>query len=160
MTHCGYVVKVEKLRKHPNADKLQLLEIFGTETCVGLDVKIGDKGIYFPSDLQLSEEFCTVHDLVRRKDENGNPAGGFLEPGKRNIKAIRLRGERSDGVYMPISCLEYTGAKLEEFKPGDQITIVNRHEICRKYIPRSTKGVNDDTKNIKSRKKKTKDNFP
>lgn len=160
MAYCGYVIKVEKLRPHPNADRLQLLEVFSTETCVGLDVKVGDLGVYFPTDGQLSEEFCRVHDLVRRKDENGNDAGGFLEPGKRNIKAIRLRGERSDGFYMPISCLEYTGTKIEEFEPGTMITMVNGHEICRKYVPRSTKSASDDTKKIKSRKKKAKDSFP
>ena len=27
--HCGYVVKVEHLRKHPNADRLQILTVFG-----------------------------------------------------------------------------------------------------------------------------------
>ena len=155
MAYCGYVIKVEKLRPHPNADRLQLLEVFSTETCVGLDVKVGDLGVYFPTDGQLSEEFCRVHDLVRRKDENGNDAGGFLEPGKRNIKAIRLRGERSDGFYMPISCLEYTGTKIEEFEPGTMITMVNGHEICQKYIPRSTKGANGGVSNgNRARKKK------
>lgn len=155
MAYCGYVIKVEKLRKHPNADRLQLLEVFGTETCVGLDVSVGDLGVYFPTDGQLSEEFCTVHDLVRRKDEHGNDAGGFLEPGKRNIKAIRLRGERSDGFYMPIKCLEYTGADLADFTPGTQITIVNGKEICKKYIPRSNKGSNGGTsKGNKARKHK------
>lgn len=158
--HCGYVIEVKELRPHPNADRLQILTCFGTETCVGLDVKIGDKGIYFPPDLQLSEEFCTVHDLVRRKDEHGNDAGGFLEPGKRNIKAIRLRGERSDGFYMPIKCLEYTGADLADFTPGTQITIVNGKEICKKYIPRSNKGSNGEIKGPKTRKKKAKDSFP
>lgn len=137
--YCGYVITVKDLRPHPNADKLQLLGVFGTETCVGLDVKLGDRGVYFPTDGQLSEEFCRVHDLVRRKDENGNAAGGFLEPGKRNIRAIKLRGERSDGLYLSISCLEYTGAKLEDFADGDMITVVNKHEICQKYIPRSNK---------------------
>ena len=38
--HCGYVIEVKKLKPHPNADRLQLLEVFGTETCVPLDVKI------------------------------------------------------------------------------------------------------------------------
>ena len=139
MAYCGYVITVKELRPHPNAERLQLLHVFGTDTCVDLGVKIGDRGVYFPTDGQLSEEFCTVHDLVRRKDEQGNTAGGFLEPGKRNIKAIRLRGERSDGLYMPISCLEYTGAKLEDFADGDTITVVNKHEICQKYIPRFNK---------------------
>ena len=32
--HCGYVVKVEKLNPHPNADRLLLAEFFGNTTCV------------------------------------------------------------------------------------------------------------------------------
>lgn len=158
--YSAYVIEVKELRPHPNADKLQLLKVFGTETCVSLDVKIGDLGIYFPADGQLSEEFCQVHDLVRRKDENGNPAGGFLEPGERNIKAIRLRGERSDGFYMPITCLDYTGANPFTFKPGDKIcNLVNGHEICQKYIPRRpNKGTNPEGN--KTRKRKVKNEFP
>lgn len=49
--HCGYVIKVQNLKPHSNADRLQVLEVFGTETCVGLDVKVGDIGVYFPTDL-------------------------------------------------------------------------------------------------------------
>ena len=41
---------------------------------MGLEYKDGDIGVYFPVDGKLSEEFCRVNDLVRRKDENGNPA--------------------------------------------------------------------------------------
>ena len=136
----AFIVKVSDLRPHTNADRLQIASFFGNDTCVGLDVKIGDIGIYFPSDGQLSVEFCQVHDLVRRKDENGNAAGGYLDPDKRNIKAIKLRGEKSDGLFMPFSCLEYTGINLDELNIGDPITVVNGHEICSKYIPRGNHG--------------------
>ena len=64
-------------------------------------------GVYFPVDLQLSEEFCEHNNLVRKKDENGNNIGGFLDPDKRNIKAIKLRGEKSDGLFMPITSFAY-----------------------------------------------------
>ena len=132
----AYVVKVEHLRPHSNADRLQIATFFGCDTCVGLDIVIGEIGIYFPVDGQLSEEFCREHDLVRRKDENGNPAGGYLDPDKRNIKAVKLRGEKSDGLFMPISCLVYTGVNLDDINIGDTIDVVNGHEICKKYIPR------------------------
>ena len=56
--HCGYVVKVNELRKHPNADRLNIATFFGNDTCVSLDIVKGEIGIYFPVDLQLSEEFC------------------------------------------------------------------------------------------------------
>lgn len=65
-SHCGYVVKVEKLKKHPNADRLQIAEFFGNEVCVGLDVVPGEIGVYFPSDLQLSLEFCLHNNLLRK----------------------------------------------------------------------------------------------
>lgn len=132
--HCGYIVKVEHLRPHSNADRLQVATFFGNDTIVSLDVHNGDIGIYFPSDLQLSKRFCAVNDLVRRKDENGNPCGGYLDPVKRNIKAIKLRGEKSDGLYLPITCLA-DFCTISDLNVGDIIDVVNGEEICRKYIP-------------------------
>lgn len=133
--HCGYVVSVEKLRPHTNADRLRVATFFGSDTCVGLDVVKGEIGIYFPSDLQLSGEFCVVNHLCRKKPD-GTPDTGYLDPEKRNIRPIKLRGEKSDGIFMPISCLEYTGVNLDDINIGDTITVVNGHEICKKYIPR------------------------
>ena len=85
-------------------------------------------------DGQLSEEFANDNNLVRRKDENGNNVGGYLEPDKRNIRALKLRGEKSDGLVLPIAVLaKYTD--ITSLKDGDQITVLDGHEICRKYIP-------------------------
>ena len=135
--YCGFITTLKNVRKHPNADKLMLAECYDNTVCVGLNSAEGEIGVYFPVDGQLSEEFCKQHDLIRRKDENGNPAGGYLDPEKRNIKAVKLRGEKSDGLFMPLSCLAYTGINLDDLDIGTQITIVNGHEICQKYIPKS-----------------------
>ena len=134
--HCCYVIRVKELRPHPNADKLQLLHVFETDTCVGLDVQVGDMGLYIPSDVQLGERFCQVNGLLRQKDENGNPIGhGYLDPQKRNVKAIKLRGERSDGIYLNISCLS-DFCTISDLKEGDQITTLNGEVIAQKYIPK------------------------
>lgn len=136
--HVGYVVKINSLRPHSNADRLQIATIFDSNVIVSLDTHLDDIGVYFPSDIQLSEEFCKVNDLVRRKDENGNPAGGYLDPNKRNIRPLKLRGEKSDGLYLPITCMmEF--CPISDLKVGDTIGVVNGHEICKKYIPHSTK---------------------
>ena len=135
MAYCGYVVKVEKIRKHENADRLQIATFFGNDVVVGLDVQVGQLGVYYPTDGQLSAEFCAANDLVRRKDENGNPCGGYLDPDKRNIKAVKLRGEKSDGLFMPITCLASFGP-ISDLKVGDTIDIFNGVEICKKYIPK------------------------
>lgn len=150
--HCGYIIGVKNLRPHNNADRLQILEIFGTETCVSLNVKNGDIGVYFPTDLQLSEEFCVANNLVRKKDENGNEIGGYLDPSKRNVKCIKLRGEKSDGMYLPISCFDYLNL-AEPLKVGDTIDVIEGHEICRKYIP-AVRAKASTCSNIKAKKGK------
>lgn len=136
--HCGYVVKVDKLRPHGNADKLQIATFFGNDTCVGLNTVLGEIGIYFPVDLQLSGEYCAENHLCRKKAD-GSPDTGYMDPDKRNVTAIRLRGERSDGLYMPLSSLEFTGINMDDLNVGDTIDVVNGVEICRKYIPRGNK---------------------
>ena len=133
--HVGYVVKINELNPHSNADRLQIATIFGASVIVGLDVKVGDIGVYFPIDLQLSQEYCEKNNLVRKKDENGNNIGGYLEPDKRNIRAMKLRGEKSEGLYMPLESLAYTG--VTKFEVGEKVDMVSGHEICRKYIPHS-----------------------
>ena len=43
--------------------------------------------------------------------------------------------EKSDGLFLPISCLESFG-DISSLKEGDRIDVFNGHEICKKYIPR------------------------
>ena len=134
MAYCGYVVTIKELRPHSNADRLQIATIFGNDVIVDLNTQKGHQGVYFPVDGQLSPEFCAANDLVRRKDENGNQCGGYLDPEKRNIKALKLRGEKSDGLFLPITCLA-AFTTISDLKDGDTITILNGVEICKKYIP-------------------------
>lgn len=136
--YCGYVTRLKNVRKHPNADRLVLADVFDSTVVVGQNSKDGDIVIYFPIDGQLSKEYCEYNNLVRKKDENGNNIGGFLDPDKRNIKAIKLRGERSDGLVMPLESLDYISKHLKDtLVVGDQITILDGQEICKKYIPRT-----------------------
>lgn len=152
-THCGYIVQVKELRKHSNADRLMIATFFGNETVVDINTKINDIGVYFPVDLQLSAEFAEVNNLVRKKDDSGNQVGGFLDPDKRNIKAIKLRGEKSDGLYLPLTCLETFG-DISTLKVGDTIDVFNGHEICKKYIPKRKNKVGIPSEGNKTRKKK------
>ena len=135
--HVAFVVQVGHLEKHPNADRLQVVEFFGNSTMVDMNVHEGDVGIYFPIDLQLSEEFCAANNLVRRKDETGKNVGGYLDPEKRNITAMRLRGSKSEGLYLPLTCLKYIyGESKIPLKVGDKFDVLDGHEICCKYIPK------------------------
>lgn len=151
----AYVTTLKNVRPHPNADRMKLADCFGNTVCVSLDAAEGEIVVYFPVDGQLSEEFCQVHDLVRRKDENGNPAGGYLDPEKRNIRAIKLRGEKSDGLTMPLSCLVYTGVNLDDIDVGMSFDTINGHEICCKYVPKTNVRSGKVSEGNKTRKHKT-----
>lgn len=133
--YCAYITTIKDIRKHSNADRLQCCTIFGNNVIVDLSYQNGQRVVYFPVDGQLSKEFAEDNKLVRVKDENGNNSGGYLDPDKRNIKALNLRGEKSDGLVLPIKTLsKYTD--ISKLNDGDKVTVLNGHEICRKYIPR------------------------
>ena len=151
--YSGYITKLKNIRPHPNADRLNLAECFGNTVVIGKDYDENTLYVYFPTDGQLSEEYATINNLVRKKDDAGNNIGGYLDPDKRNIRAIRLRGEKSDGLVMPLSSLEYTGADVSSLTEGIVIHMLNGHEICCKYVPRRPAGHSSGNGN-RTRKKK------
>ena len=154
----AYITILTNVRKHPNADRLLLADVFGNTVCISTDYTEGQLGVYFPTDGQLSVEFAEKNNLVRKKDDAGNNIGGYMDPDKRNVTAIRLRGEKSDGLFLPISALNYCYAHGDasiELRAGDVIDgLVNGHEICCKYIPRSHAYRNIVTGGNRTRKKK------
>lgn len=129
-----YVCKVKNIRPAENADRLNACEVFGITTIVDKSVNENDLYVYFPTDGQISEEFGKANDLFRRKDENGNPAGGFIDPVKRNIGAIRLRGNKSEGLILPLTCLAPFG-DISNLAEGDIVSTFNGHVIAEKYVP-------------------------
>lgn len=146
----AYVTTIKNIRKHNNADRLQIATIFGNSVIVDLSYYAGQKVIFFPVDGQLSAQFANENNLIRKKDENGNNIGGYLDPNKRNITALRLRGEKSEGLVLPIEVLaKYTDVSM--LHDGDKITMLNGCEICRKYVP-VIKGNNRGTIGNKTRK--------
>lgn len=57
-----------------------------------------------------------------RKTKDGQLDTGYLEPDKRNIRAIKLRGEKSDGLAIPLSCLEPFG-DISSLSIGDTVEV-------------------------------------
>lgn len=130
----AYVTKVKNVRPAENADRLNLCEAFGNTVVVDKNVNENDLYIYFPCDGQLSLEFCLNNNLLRKLPD-GTPSSGYMDPNKRNVIAIKLRGNKSDGLVLPLNCVSYTGILLNELTEGFAFTTLNGHEICKKYIP-------------------------
>ena len=135
----AYITKLTNVRPHPNADRLLLGDCFGNTVCVSTEYTDGQVGIYFPTDGQVSVEYAEYNNLLRKKDAEGNNVGGYMDPNKRNVCAIKLRGEKSDGLFMPLESLAWAG-DISTLKVGDAIDIWNGKEICKKYIPAVREG--------------------
>lgn len=138
MSYCAYITTINTIYKHPNADRLQIVEVFGSSVIVDNSYHEGQRVIFFPVDGQLDEKFADENGLLRKKDENGNNIGGYMDASKRNITAIRLRGSKSEGLILPIETLSsYTD--ITKLKDGDTISVLNDVEICKKYIPKTNR---------------------
>ena len=149
----AYITRIKNLHKHPNADKLKIGECFGNAVIVSMEYEDNQLGVYFPSDGQLSVEFAETNNLLRKKDDAGNNIGGYMDPDKRNVTAIKLRGEKSDGLFLPLKSLETFG-DVTTLREGDRIDNFNGHLICQKYIPRRNTRHGHVSDGNKTRKKK------
>ncbi len=132
-------VRLPKLLSLENCDNLQAAPLYGFQAIISLDHQEGELGIVFPAEVQLSDAYCKENDLYRHSEQNKNTeAKGYLEDNRR-VRAIKLRGHRSDCLFMPVSSLAYTGSKVDELKEGDTFDKLDDHEICCKYVIK-TKG--------------------
>lgn len=152
MAYTAFITRLKNLHKHPNADRLQIGECFGNAVVVSMEYTDNQLGIYFPCDGKLSVEFAEANNLLRKKDENGNNIGGYMDPEKRNVTALKLRGEKSDGLFLPLEALKDFG-DITTLTEGMKIDVWNGHLICEKYIPRKQNRTGSVTAGNRTRKK-------
>lgn len=137
MSYSAIVARV-RTRPHPNADRLQIGAVNGVQVIVGIDTQDGELGVYFPSDGQLSEVFATANNLVRAKNEDGTYSGGMFDTNRR-VRAMNLRGVKSDGFWCPLSYFDFiSGAGSVITQEGNTFTEINGIPICNKYVTPQT----------------------
>ena len=87
------IVKLENVRKHPNADKLDLADVLGYQVAIAKDkYKTGDVVVYFPADTILPSEWAEkfgVKGFLRGKEQD-------------RVGKIKLRGEPSFGLVVDV----------------------------------------------------------
>ena len=130
------IVTVDNLRPHRNADRLQCTVIHGRNVIVDDTCRIGQKLVCFPLGVVIDREFAEENHLLRRMGSGGTHIEGYLHPKKRGVVPVWIRGERSDGLALPVEVLrKYTD--IERLRAGDRFYSLNSHEICRFYFPDS-----------------------
>jgi len=132
--YCATVIKITTLKPLENADRVQGAIIFGNQVIVSLDTKIGDIGLYFPLETQLSHEYCHANNLYRHKELNSDENEvGYFEDNKR-VKCMKFRGNKSEGIFMPIDSLMSLGVNPVDLKIGDEFDELATIPICNKYV--------------------------
>lgn len=134
------IAKLERVRKHSNADKLQIANCMGYQVIVGLDAKDDDVVILFPDDGQLSHDYIFNNNLYNKAELNKDPEAktGFFDH-KRRVKCQTFRGEKSEAYVADISSLMYTGADLSTLIVGTKFDELNSMGVCCKYITEATR---------------------
>ena len=96
------VQKIENIRPHPNADKLELADVLGWQVVVG-------KGLYSNGDTVV---YCEIDSVL--PDE---PEFEFMRPRNFRVKTIRLRGELGQGLCIPLN--EYFNVASKHATPDE-----------------------------------------
>jgi len=134
VNYLAKIVKLKNLRKHENADCLQIATIDFQSVITGLDAKEGDIYCYFPVECQIDLEFLAHTNSFRHAEKNKDKEKvGFFED-KGRVKAMKLRGEKSMGYIVPIAVLEeFFGDKLAG-EVGREFDTIGEKLVVKKYV--------------------------
>ncbi|WP_174377581.1 hypothetical protein [Nocardia thailandica] len=150
--YAAVVVQLPAVNELAGCDNIAGAPLLGYQAIVDKTRAAGDLGVVFTAETQLSEEYARANNLHREPSLNADQAEkGYLERNRR-VRAIKLRGHRSDALFMPLESLAYTGYDVTKLRPGDTFDALDDHEICRKY-ERPVKGSGRVSAQAKATKK-------
>jgi hypothetical protein len=149
MSYKAFITKVQKVIPIQGADNIQSAIVLGNQVVVGKAVKVGDLGLFFPADCQLSEDFCKYNNLYRDSSKNIEPLKqGFFDSNRR-VRCQPFMKVKSEGYFCGLESLDIFD-KLLEFKDGQSFDKIGDSEVCRKYISLQTqRKLNNQAKNGK-----------
>jgi hypothetical protein len=138
--YTAIVVEIKTIVPLENCDNVVGAIILGNQVIVDKTVNIGDKGLYFPLESQLSNEFVSEHNLYRDQELNKDKSskGGYFDKNRR-IRCQKFMKNDSEGFFMPIDSVSFTGVNPDELNLGDEFDELNGIEICRKYVSKEIK---------------------
>lgn len=135
--YCATVIAIQNVIPLENCDNVVHTSIMGNLVVVSKDIKIGELGLFFPVECQLSKEYLSANNLYRNQLMNiDTTQKGYFEDNGR-IKCVKFRGHNSEGLFMPLKSLDFITEKYPEI--NTEFNSINGVEICKKYIIRIDK---------------------
>ena len=139
-TNNAIVVRLTGVRPHPNADRLQIATVLGTQVIIDKTMVEDQLVIYFDSNLRLGAEFIRYNNLSSSAELNEDPKAKGYFPKSGRVRAQKFRGSFSNGFVAPIDSLfkipdvNVGGMHTTDVVEGMEFTHINDVEICSKYI--------------------------
>jgi RNA ligase (TIGR02306 family) len=100
---------IKSLKKHPNADRLEIAQVMGWQSVVQAGLhKEGDKVVFIVIDTILPKQ--TWSEFLIDKNNTDKPI---------RLKMVRLRGEHSAGIVLPLSIFS---DEFQTFEVGKDVT--------------------------------------
>jgi hypothetical protein len=132
--YAAVVVEITSVLPLEGCDNVQAAIIMGNQVIVSKETKIGEPGLYFPLECQLSKEYLSANNLYRKPglNKDSKEKGYFEENGR--IRCVKFRGHRSEGLFMPTQSLVNMGWTGLELQVGDEFDEINGVPICSKYV--------------------------
>jgi hypothetical protein len=136
------VVKLKNLRKHSNADRLQVTTIDGNNVITGLDAKEDDLYVYFPLECSINKDFLAFTNSFQESALNADTETKGFFNSKGRVRAINLRKEKSSGYIVPTKSIEtWLVSRSNDFAITEELAdtefdTICGELICEKYINR------------------------
>lgn len=150
------IIEVKGLRKHPNADRLMVFTVDGNDVITSNQTAEGTICIYFPLECRINTNYLKANNEFRHPEENADPEKkGFFDTTGR-VKAVKLRGQKSEGYITPIQSLEpLIGDKWIQLSEciGEEFDTVGDLLLAQKYVVRNTEGSGQTNPNQKKKSK-------
>lgn len=137
MTYQATVCYLSNVKPLEGSDNLSTAFALGYCVVTGRNAREDVLGVCFPEGGRLSHEMLMANNLYRKNPATGEPMGGYFEPNGR-IKAIKLRGAKSEAFWTPLISLAWTGYDLNTLVEGDTFTELNCALVCKKYYTSAT----------------------
>ena len=157
INYSAIVVEIKTIVPLANCNNVQGAIILNNQVIVDKSTKVGDIGLFFGVENQLSKEFLSANNLYRDTELNVDKTkkGYFDENGR--VRCQKFVKHDSEGFYIPLNSLEFTGIDINELNIGDEFDEINDIEICRKYVVKKNKTNENSCSSKKNKRNKLED---
>lgn len=133
INYSATVVRIPAIVELEKLDFLVGVPVLGHQALTTKEgAAVGDLRIAFTAETALSDEYAKFNNLYRDPELNSLPGEkGYLEKNRR-IRALKLKGHRSDALLMPLDSVQYC-CDPRALQEGDTFDVIDGQEICRKY---------------------------